>query len=377
MRISWWIYLLFAISFFFFSWGFADPNFLAVSPGIVRSILMPLITFFDLHRGIVTALYIVIISGIFLCYFFMLSDKHSVHFPAFKRWIISVAVIFVLSYPAFSFDIFNYVLTSRVMYQYRENPYITQPIEIQNEPMLRFSRAINKTALYGPVWLFISAIPYFFGFGSVWLTILAFKLLNLACIFILSLFIFRQTKSLWHVTFFALNPLVVIEVLGNAHNDIVMMTLAVAGVILWGSQSKWNKALGMTTIFISTLVKGATLVIVPALIFSKSHRFLVLIVYMLFGLFLITPMREELYPWYAVWFLPFVALTISKGRSYHQFFMLLSFVLLLRYIPYMYFRHYSEPVPFIRLMLTTIPLGVYALWQSIRLIHVSKALIVE
>ena len=40
------------------------------------------------------------------------------------------------------------------------------PIEIPNEPYLAFTRAANKTALYGPVWILLTAIPHLLGQGD-------------------------------------------------------------------------------------------------------------------------------------------------------------------------------------------------------------------
>ncbi len=255
-------------------------------------------------------------------------------------------------------------------YQYRENPYIVMPIEIPNDPNLAFTRAANKTALYGPIWILITAIPHYAGRGNIWATVIAFKLLNAVVYLGFSYFIWRITKSLTNVIFFALNPLVLIEILMNGHNDIYMMAFALLGLFLWYQKRFMQKIYGIGFLAASWLVKGATVALAPLLFFrSVSFDRVLLYTYIFLAavFFIVAPIREELYPWYAVWLIaPASLMQLKNHRFIFGFTVVLSFALELRALPYMWMGYYEGPGPALRFALTVIPVVLYAVYEGFR-----------
>lgn len=367
MKFFFWVFFFFSLVFVIFSWGFVDANFLAVSPKIIRDVISPFGIFFDQNRIVVTGAYVFIVVGLFFSYMHLLRFAKTISSMTLRRWIVAFGIVFACSYPALSYDVFNYILTSRVIYTYKENPYVVQPIEIANEPMLTFTRATNKVALYGPVWIALSWFPHWFGSGSVWLTILGFKLLNMFFFFVVCWLIYKRTYNTTSVVFFALNPLTLIEVIGNAHNDIAMMALAFAGIIL---ARKHHPGTAILSIMVSVFVKGASILLLPLLFIKSIQMTILLSFYALFFLFLFTPVREELYPWYALWWLPFLALINDKHhKTLRLFGMILTFVLLLRYIPSMALGTYDGWVPFIRTVITIVPIGAFAFWAILLIVR--------
>jgi hypothetical protein len=237
------------------------------------------------------------------------------------------------------------------------------PIEIPNDPNLAFTRAANKLALYGPVWITLTALPHYVGAGNIWRTIVAFKLMNAAAYLGFSYFIYRVTKKLTNVLFFALNPLVLIEVLMNGHNDIYMIFLALGGLLLWQKERVGNKLCGLLLFVASWFIKGATLIVTPVFFFRKLtlERALVWTYWLLAVVFfVVAPLREELYPWYAVWLIMTAALLpVKSHRHLFWFTIVLSFALELRNLPYMWMGYYGGPGPILRLVLTVIPMALY------------------
>jgi hypothetical protein len=284
--------------------------------------------------------------------------------------IVTSAVILGLSFPAFTYDIFNYMMTAKVTYTYHENPYIVMPIEIPNEPYLAFTRAANKLALYGPVWIAITAIPHYLGGGNIWRTILAFKFMNVVVYLLMTYLIYRVTRSVKNVLFFAFNPLVLIETLVSGHNDIYMILLALLGLVLWQKRGLKNKVFGFLTLFASWWIKGATVVIAPLLFFRKlSFEKTIVITYWLLAavFFIATPLREELYPWYAVWLVTTAALLPLKRHPFFVgFTIVLTFALELRQMPYIWMGYYEGPGPLLRLLVTVVPVAVYLLVYGAR-----------
>jgi hypothetical protein len=334
-----------------FSYGFIDPNFV-----LSAHVMFPRIQ----DRPEAAIIFLVIILVLFAAYLYFLK------FPPKFTVIAGAALILVLSYPALTYDVFNYIATAKVTYLYRENPYIVMPTEIPNEPNLAFTRAANKTALYGPVWIALSAFPHYAGMGNVWRTFIAFKALNAVFYFGFCYLIYRVTKKMTNVIFFAANPLVLIEVLMNGHNDIYMMLAAIGGLLLWQQN---RKIYGFFLLAASWLVKGATLVLTPLLFLKNiSTERLLLIAYCLlsFVFFVIAPIREELYPWYAVWLIATASfLPLKNHRFIFGFTVVLSFALELRALPYMWMGYYEGPGPLLRSLLTVIPICCYVAYFGI------------
>jgi hypothetical protein len=338
------------------SYGFIDPNF-----PILHN---PLEILVYRHMPIAAVIYVLLLLVLFFCYHFLRFSQKKI-----PPWFPALVLILLISYPAFSYDIFNYIATAKVTFFYKENPYIVMPIEIPNEPMLAFTRASNKLALYGPTWIILTSFPHLLGMGNMLATVLSFKLFVAAFYGAFVYLIYRKTKRWDQTLFFALNPLVLIEILVSGHNDIVMMTLAIAGLLLWRRAKALHKAAGLILFTSSILVKGATLVLVPLLLTTSWNweRVARAGCLLMFGVFLLTPLREELYPWYAVWWLAFAAFLPIKKKSFiHSFSFWLSLGLMLRYVPWIATRQYGGMMPLYRSILTIAPIGLYLLYDRLK-----------
>jgi hypothetical protein len=82
-----------------------------------------------------------------------------------------------------------------------------------------------------------------------------------------------------------------------------------------------------------------------------SEKFWLICAASMFIVFLLSPIREEMYPWYAIWFLTFTAF-LYNIKKLQAFVFSLSFALMVRYLPYMALGTYSFPTPVIREFLT-------------------------
>lgn len=354
-----------------FSYGFIDINLhLSTSPIFLR-FQAPLSALVFTMRPIATAIFLVLLMLMSICYIFFLV-RYRVIFSSVKKIVITIilsCLLLTLSFPAFTYDLFNYMATAKLTFTYKENPYIVMPIEIPNEPNLAYTRAANKVALYGPVWIVITALPNLLGAGSIWKTILAFKFMNAFMLCLFSFLIYRFTKSIRNVIFFAFNPLVLIETMIGGHNDIYMMVLAIIGLLLWRSNSSGRRIIGALAFFASWWVKGATVVMTPLLFLPKYSidRILIISYWLLAGIFFIlTPIREELYPWYAIWMISICALLkYEQHKKLWEFTVVLSIALELRNLPYMYMGYYGGPGPILRTILTFVPIAGYLFWLLI------------
>lgn len=355
-KLLFFLYTFLLLSFTLFSYTFIDPNL---------SYLQDLYSgFVFTHRGKTTLLYLSFIFLLFIFYFlFMLLLKIRVLNNKDLKWLIIITVgILIFSYPAMlSYDIFNYIATAKVLFFYRENPYIVMPIEFIQDPLLSFTHAANKIALYGPVWLLLGSIPHILGFGDFVLTLFSFKLFVGLFYVGLILVIWKISHNLFALALFALNPLIVIETLVSSHNDLVMMFLATLSLYML-----IKKRIAVAIVFFlgSILIKYATVFLAPVFIYviikhikkekiNQQQIFLFSALSMCV-IFILSPLREEMYPWYLIWILTFVVL-VPKYKLLLYIALGLSFSLLLRYIPFMYLGTHFGPTPMLKILLTVVP----------------------
>lgn len=372
MNIIFVLYWVLLAALGIFSYGFIDLNLRLSTNQLFMNLQRPLSALVYHQRSLATGIFVIFLLSLFAFYLIFLRKTDTL-FTSWKklgRVILVTAVLLVLSFPALTYDIFNYIMTAKIAFTYHENPYVVMPIEIPNDPNLAFTRAANKLALYGPVWIALTAVPHYLGMGDIWKTIIAFKVMNAVVYIGFCYFIYRVTKKLTNVVFFALNPLVLIEILMNGHNDIYMMLFALLGLFLWYQKRFTQKAGGIILLASSWLVKGATLVLAPLLVFRRiSFERMLIYAYVFLAavFFIVAPVREELYPWYAVWLITTASLLPFKTHRYIVgFTVVLSFALELRALPYMWMGYYGGPGPALRFVLTAIPVGIYAGYVGFR-----------
>ncbi|MEK7450485.1 MAG: hypothetical protein AAB662_00935 [Patescibacteria group bacterium] len=350
------LYVLFLLCFSIFSYLFIDPNLLYLHrfySGFAFN-----------NRQLTSVLYILLILIFFLFYFLIvrLGKKGLFSLKDFRLYVILTIILLFFSYPAMlSYDIFNYAATSKVLFFYHENPYLIMPVEFTKDPLLLFMHAANKTALYGPVWILLTGIPYLLGFGNFLLMLLNFKLFVILFYLGTISMVWKISKNFSTLLLFSLNPLIIIETLLSGHNDIVMMFFALTSFYLL-----MKKKIFWAVIFImlAILIKYATLFLLPIFIYVVIKRvrkmeinwdsiFSYSAILMIMA-FLLSPIREEIYPWYAIWFLPF-AFLVPKNKILLYLSISFSFGLLLRYIPFMLLGTYFGPTPLIKTLVTFVP----------------------
>jgi hypothetical protein len=348
------LYIFFLAAFTFFSYAFVDGNLF----------YLRLFALEMRNRGLQTMLYVFFLTMFFAFYalWFYLLERQKLTRKDILFLAIATCSILFFSYPAMlSHDIFNYLATAKVIFTYRENPYIVMPIEFVDDPLLKFMHAANKTALYGPSWLLLTGIPHVIGYGNFIATLFAFKGMMVGFYILMMIVVFRYTKSLRSVVFLALNPLVIIETIVSAHNDIVMVLSALLAFLLL---KRRKFVVSCILMVFSVLVKYATLALVPfyGYLFFKNGRRLnskyeeayKYWFFSMLAMFLLSSLREEIYPWYALWFLtPLVFLPLKRNSLILTG--IFSYSLMLRYVPFMISGTHFGITPAIKIIVTFFP----------------------
>lgn len=352
------LYGLTLLCFAFFTYLFVDQNLIYLKLFYTG--------FAVINRGVITIIYFIFIFIFFVFYwiFILFFKNRKLDAKELKLLILATIIITLFSYPAMlSYDIFNYITTSKVLYSYHENPYIVMPIEFKGEPFLSFTHAANKIALYGPFWLLLSGFPYLLGFENFIFILFNFKLISVLFYLGTIYLIWKISKNIFSVAFFALNPLVITETLISGHNDIIMMFLAVSALLFI---NKKRIILGLILLLLSILIKYATIFLIPVYLYLicyvirnkniDKERIFNLSALSMFVIFLLSLFREEIYPWYAIWFLIFISINSQAFKK--RFLFLVSvfcFSLLLRYMPFMLWGTHFGITPVVKAGFTFIP----------------------
>jgi len=313
------------------------------------------------ERPLSTLIYIIILTVLIAFYFKFLRLAIKKQLDIKKVWILIAvtAVVLGFSYNAFSYDLFNYIFDAKIVTHYHLVPYFYKALDFPNDPMLSFMRWTQRTFPYGPSWLVLTVPLSFIGFNIFLLTFFLFKFLAVfsflgSCylIYKISEKLFPEDKLL-NLVFFALNPLVIVECLVSAHNDIPMIFFFLLSVYLFLNKKKFTAF--VLNIF-SIGVKFSTGVVFPLFIvleyFDRTKRKINWEMFFVasFLLSLLTvagaTVRTTFQPWYLIFPLSLVAFVPKK--LYILIPVLLSTVFgLAIYIPYIYMTDYAKGYPIV------------------------------
>lgn len=305
------------------------------------------------NRPLSTYLYIGVFVFLFSLYFLTLRliSKSAISSTLIWRIIIIATVILAFSYTAFSRDIFNYIFDARIISFYHQNPYFHKALDYPGDPMLSFMHWTHRTYPYGPFWLVLTVPLTFIGNNFFLLTFFLFKFL-MAGFFLITAWsigkiahILKLKNTLLPIAAFALNPFVFTESLVSAHNDIVMMGMAMLGTyyILRKERVK-----GSVLYVLSIGIKFVTALFIIGyfilLGLSKTKYFIGLsIILMIVGVIL-AALRTNFQPWYLLYVVPFAVLMIEKQIVRYPLF-IFSITNIIYYIPYLHEGSWNEPIP--------------------------------
>lgn len=312
------LYFAFLLALSLYSYSQIDLNLTLLQTPWFLSFQQTMIQLGYFQRPLSTAIYTLLLFLLFVLYILLLRRK-----PNLNILVVGIVALTIFSYPAFSHDFFNYLFDARIVTHYSQNPYFLRALDFPADPWIRFMHWTHRTYPYGPVWLLITLIPSFFGFGKFILTVLNFKLLFIGAYLVCCYAIKKINPK--NLVFFALNPLVIIEGLISPHLDTLMLAFALLAM----NKFRW------VNLLLSIGVKFSTITLIPVFFFSKGKWFIDgLIIASYFGA-IIQIFSREILPHYFLVPLGFSALTDNK--KWHYLAIALSIILLFaRYLPFLH-----------------------------------------
>jgi len=165
-------------------------------------------------------------------------------------WIdaIVIGLIFVYTPSMLSRDIFVYAGYGRVIVAHHANPYFTTLSTFPQDPITVYDDWASATSAYGPAWLVISAAGAFLLGTSPAGYVIGFRLFDLAAhllnTWLVATILKKRGQSPRTITLgtllYAWNPLMLLESGLGGHNDILMITLVLLGILLSFRAEKRN-----------------------------------------------------------------------------------------------------------------------------------------
>lgn len=250
--------------------------------------------------------------------------------------IIGVSVLGLLSYPAFSHDLFNSIFYPRIILDHQANPYQVTALMFPADTWTRFMQWTHNTYQWGPVYLLLTIPFYILGFHKFVLTLFWFKTMGVLA-YLGTCFLVNKIARKPGLLLFALNPLIIIEGVVTGHLDLIMLFFAVLGVYLL---IKKKPLLSVSSLIVSVGVKFATILLLPlVLVWGKitDRQKMVSLLTLAFLGALWQAVYREFLPHYFI--VPFGLTSLYPENSLLQkIVLLLSVVMLLvRYIPFLYY----------------------------------------
>lgn len=180
------------------------------------------------------------------------------------------SVILIGLYPITALDVVLYVVRARLWALYNGSPMLAVPADFPQDPYIRFGGEYQKeVSPYGPGWELIAQVPVRLGILDIASGVIAMKLISLLSYLgmaVLIGWVARQdtpvldVSGLTAMTFFALNPLVLLQAIGNGHNDMLMLACMTLGLVMW-QRGRWAWAAFALTL--AVLVKITGLILLP------------------------------------------------------------------------------------------------------------------
>ncbi len=359
-------YVLAAIALFLFSYTQVDLSLTLSRLSIYQTIEKSFQYIGYFQRPVATGMFVGLVAAFFILYIWALNTKLT--FQVLRRIILVVTIILIFSYPAFSYDIFNYMFDAKTVLVYHKIPYMVIPLQFSGvEPWLSFMHWTHIPSTFMPFWITLSLPAYLLGFGYFLGILWSFKALMAAGYLVTAWFIWKilsdlePDHALYGTAVFALNPLVIFETLVSGHYDVIMMAFAVTSFYVYLHK---KRLASFVLLSCSAATKIMTISLIPLFLIGWQRKWSIVATAIGFAGFIIIT-RREILPWYLIWFIPWYALLprtkwltiVGTGAS-------LGF--LLTYAPFLYTGNYDPPVQILKFWFVIIPILLSLVWIGVR-----------
>lgn len=178
------------------------------------------------------------------------------------------AITLLGAYPATAVDVFGYIAHGRLLAEHHVNPFTNPPNAYPSDTILPFLAFPNEPSQYGPVWVLLNGAVAVVGRGDLLTEVILYKVVAALAHLAGGLLVLAIARRLDATAcqaqacafLFVWNPLLLWEMVGNAHNDGLMMLGGVAALWLL-THSKY--VLVLPALALGALVKLPVIVLAP------------------------------------------------------------------------------------------------------------------
>ena len=278
-----------------------------------------LVSYRDAHRVLLANVYLLLIIILFVIQIFLLFAK-KLKFLSTKNLFLTAlfsSLVFSFAYPFLSKDLFTYLFSAKMIWTYHANPFVVPPMNfLSTDLWAGLAHNIEFPYAYGPVSLIYSLIPMVLFSGRRFiLNFLGYKLLNAAVFYLTGVLFYRLTdKDKRIFSFWFFNPLLLVELLMNAHNDLLMIGLFVVALYYL---YKGGKLKAWLAFIASVLTKYFSAIALPIMFLGKKNKPLSFKILSLGSIILLLVQKMRyLQIWYYTWLYMFLPLAKLKIKSW-------------------------------------------------------------
>ncbi|HEX4804524.1 MAG TPA: polyprenol phosphomannose-dependent alpha 1,6 mannosyltransferase MptB [Conexibacter sp.] len=211
--------------------------------------------------------------AMFVCYLVVLACARAGAIPPRLAIgaVVAAHLVFLLGPPLFSADVFGYVDYARLAVVHGIDPYTHGAIAAAHDPVVRFVRWHDVATPYGPLFTVASLPLAWLGVpAALWACKLIAAAASLGCVALVWRIARRRGGSpVAPVLFVGLNPLLLAYGVGGAHNDFLLMALALAAVLLVLEE---REAGGGAAAVLAVAVKASAGLLLPFLLLGARRR---------------------------------------------------------------------------------------------------------
>src|SRR5947209_4299228 len=173
----------------------------------------------------------------------------------------------VYVYPITAIDVYAYIQQSWILVHYHQNPIFVVPAQYPHDPLMQYARGWQTYGTpYGPLGIAADAAPVLLSGGSLLGSLILlkalFSLMALGTAYAVyeTLRTIKPRYAVSGAVLVAWNPLVIIEVGANGHNDITMMFLTSLAIL---AMVRRHYTTGPLLLVAAVLVKYTVVLLIP------------------------------------------------------------------------------------------------------------------
>jgi hypothetical protein len=243
-------------------------------PLLPQNLFIPLLDLGKLtgYRWQSAVLYLLIVFTLYALYAvgYQLVCRGKASLPAIFAAGSLFCVELVWAYPATAADVFAYVADGRLLAVHHANPFVVAPIDFPGDSIIPYLAFPDEPSQYGPVWVLLSGAISTVAHADLLTEVLAYKataaLAQICGAMLIYAIAVRIGADTWRARasayLYLCNPMLLWEMVGNAHNDGLMMCFGLAAVWLFVA---CRDRLVLLALAVGALVKVPVAVIGPAL----------------------------------------------------------------------------------------------------------------